>query len=331
VKKTDKILITGGAGFLGINLIRYLLERGYTSITSLDIAVFDYPEKDRIKAIQGDIRDPLVVRHAMAETDLLIHTATTPPRCSEQVIRSTEVEGTGNLLQAALEHQVTRIIYLSSTAVYGIPECYPIYENDPLIGVDPYGQAKIAVEGLCAEYRARGLCIPVLRPKSLIGPEPLEALDLLFSRASQGRGFPVAGSGCNRYQLLDVEDLCQAILLCATLPEDLVNDTFNIGAVEFSTLKEDFQAVLDTAGYGKRIIPLPRCLAVATLRILELLHISPLYKSINEMLGKSSAVSVNKACNQLGFHPAHSNVDALLRTYRWYLENHSTINQAAGA
>lgn len=329
-QNTKNILITGGAGFLGINLIRYLLDRGYTSITSLDIAEFDYPEEDKIRVVQGDIRDSGLVRDLVPGTDWLIHAAAALPLYSEQDIRSTEVQGTRNLLQAALEQRVDRFLYISSTAVYGVPDRYPIYENDPLIGVGAYGQAKIDAEKLCDEFRADGLCIPVIRPKSFIGPERLGAFELLYSWAREGRGFPVVGKGTNRYQLLDVEDLCQAILLCATLPKKQVDDVFNVGAREFTTLKDDFQAVLDAAGHGKRIVPFPRWLAVSGLRMLEVLRLSPLYQWIYETAGKNSAVSIDKACRQLGFEPAYSNIDALLRNYRWYLDNRDGIKEPAG-
>lgn len=329
-KQDTKILVTGGAGFLGINLIRCLLDLGFTSITSLDIADFDYPEKDEIRVIEGDIRDPEIVEAVVPGTNWLVHTAAALPLYSEQDIRSTEVEGTGNLLKAAFKHQVDRFLYISSTAVYGVPDHCPIDETDPLVGVGSYGQAKIDAEHLCEEFRNRGMCIPIIRPKSFIGPERLGAFELLYSWAREGRSFPMVGNGTNRYQLLDVEDLCQAIFLCATLPVDRVNDTFNIGARVFTTLKEDFQAVLDTAGYGKRIVPFPRWIAVAALRVFELLHLSPLYRWIYETAGKDSAVSIDKACKELGFQPIHSNIDALLRNYRWYVENCDDIGKAAG-
>jgi len=327
---TARILITGGAGFLGINLVRYLLEKGYTSITSLDIADFDYPEKDRIEVVRGDIRDPETVDRTVRDADWVLHAAAALPLYSEEDIRSTEVDGTRILLEAADRHRVKRFIFISSTAVYGVPEQCPIDEEAPLVGVGPYGQAKIDAEGLCEDFRKKGLCVPVIRPKSFIGPERLGAFELLYSWAREGKNFPVLGRGTNPYQLLDVEDLCRFILICFTQPEGHVNDTFNIGARRFTSIGEDFQAVLDAAGHGKRIIPFPKGLAVTGLRILELLHLSPLYQWIYETAGKDSSVSIDRARDRLGFEPEFSNKEALLRNYRWYSEHAEEIGKASG-
>lgn len=138
------------------------------------------------------------------------------------------------------------------------------------------------------------------------------------------------GKGNNRYQLLDVEDLCEAIYLCATLETDKVNDTFNIGAKEFTTMKEDYQAVLDHAGRGKKIIPLPENLIISTLRFLEKLKLSPLYKWVYETASKDSFVSIEKAENILGYKPVYSNKDALLRNFKWYLDNIDMIQSSSG-
>jgi nucleoside-diphosphate-sugar epimerase len=75
------------------------------------------------------------------------------------------------------------------------------------------------------EYRAKGLLVPILRPKSFAGPERLGVFDLLYDWALDKRNFPMIGSGKNRYELQDVEDLCQAISLCMTLPAERINDT----------------------------------------------------------------------------------------------------------
>jgi nucleoside-diphosphate-sugar epimerase len=250
---------------------------------------------------------------------LLVHAAAALPLCSEREVFSTEVTGTENLLQEALDADVDRFVFISSTAVYGVPDCCPIVESHERVGVGAYGRAKIAAEDLCAAYRRRGLCVSVLRPKTFVGPERLGAFELLYSWAREGRSFPLIGSGRNRYQLLDVEDLCEAIALCLGLPRERVNDVFNIGAREFGTFKDDFQAVLDAAAKGGRMVSFPRGPAVAALRILERMNLSPVYGWIYETAAKDSCVSIEKAHRMLGFDPRYSNRQALLRNYRWYV------------
>lgn len=325
------ILITGGSGFLGINLARFLLSKGYDNIKVIDLVDFAYPDvAGRIDFLKGDIRNGADVAQAMAGVDQVIHAAAALPLYREADIFSTEVGGTRNLLQEAYNRKIKRFIHISSTAVYGIPDHHPIYEDDRLDGVGPYGQAKILAEDVCCEYRKKGMCIPILRPKSFIGPERLGVFALLFDWASDGRGFPMIGSGKNRYQLLDVEDLCEAIHLCMSLEKDKVNDTFNIGAKEFATMAEDYQAVLDYAGFGKKIVPLPEKFVITALKILEALKLSPLYKWVYETAAKDSFVSIEKAQRILGFQPKYSNKEALIRNYRWYLENIDKIKGQTG-
>jgi len=323
-------LITGGAGFLGINLTRYLLARGH-AVTSLDIAAFDYPDvRDRVRVIRGDIRDRAAVDAAMEGVDIVVHAAAALPLYRKEDIFSTDIDGTRNVVDSAYQHRVDRLIHISSTAVYGIPDHHPLREDDRLDGVGPYGKAKIRAEAICLEYRRKGMCITIIRPKSFVGPERLGVFALLYDWAREGRNFPLIGSGNNRYQLLDVEDLCEAIYLAATGEKAKVNDTFNIGAREFTTMREDYQAVLDAAGFGKRVIPLPAAPVIWTLRFLELLRLSPLYKWVYETAARDSYVSIEKAERILGFRPKYSNKDALLRNYRWYLENLPRFQGNAG-
>ncbi|MDX1991246.1 MAG: NAD-dependent epimerase/dehydratase family protein [bacterium] len=317
---TKTVLITGGAGFLGINLARYLLHRGHR-VVSLDIAPFDYPERSQITEVTGDIRDRKAVDRAMQGVNIVVHTAAALPLYTKEDIFSTDLDGTRNVIDSAFQHGAERFIHISSTAVYGIPDHHPLLEDDRLHGVGPYGEAKIKAEEVCLEYRNKGMCVPIIRPKSFIGPERLGVFALFYDWAKDGHGFPMLGSGDNRYQLLDVEDLCDAIYLCATLDRDRVNDTFNIGAKDFLTMKEDYQAVLDAAGFGKQIRPLPAAPAIMALRVLEALNLSPLYKWVYETASKDSFVSIEKAERVLGYKPKYSNRDALLRNYRWYLDN----------
>jgi len=322
-------LITGGAGFLGINLVRYLLARGH-QVTSIDIALFDYPEKDRVRIVTGDIRDRARVAEAMEGVEIVVHCAAALPLYRKEDIFAVDIDGTRNVVDEAFQRGVRRLIHVSSTAVYGIPDHHPLYETDKLDGVGPYGIAKIEAEQICLEYRAKGMCIPIIRPKSFVGPERLGVFAMLYDWAKDGHNFPMIGSGNNRYQLLDVEDLCEAIYLAATLEPDRANDTFNIGAREFTTMKEDFQAVLDHAGFGKRILGFPSRPVIWTLRLLELLHLSPLYKWVYETACEDSFVSIEKAQRRLGYDPKYSNKQALVRNFQWYLDNLDSFKNASG-
>jgi nucleoside-diphosphate-sugar epimerase len=324
-----RYLITGGAGFLGINLCRYLLERG-ASVRTLDIAPFSYPERSAVDVLDGDVRSGEAVERAMRDVDIVVHAAAALPLAPAAEIISTTVQGTRLLLGSALSHQVQRFIFISSTAVYGIPDHHPLVEGDRLAGVGPYGQSKIDAEALCVKFRERGLTTSVLRPKTFVGPERLGAFELLYDFAYCGKGFPVLGSGNNRYQLLDVDDLCRAIELCATAEKDRVNATFNVGAKDFGTLREAFQAVLDHAGYGGRVISLPAGPAIVLLRVLETLHLSPLYRWIYETADKESFVSIERIERQLGFAPRYSNREALIRNYDWYVKHRQDYRDVAG-
>jgi nucleoside-diphosphate-sugar epimerase len=323
-------MITGGAGFLGINLIRRVLQGG-CEVTSLDIAEFDYPERDLVRVVTGDIRDRSAVDEAMEGADVVVHSAAALPLYAKEDIYSTDIDGTRNVFDSALEAGIRRAVQISSTAVYGIPDHHPLYEDDPLEGVGPYGEAKVEAEEVCKAYREKGMIVPILRPKSFVGPERLGVFAMFYDWARDGRGFPMLGSGKNRYQLLDVEDLCEAIWIVGTDPdEQKVNDTFNIGAKEYTTMREDFQAVLDEAGYGKKIRPFPAGPMIWTLRILEKLHLSPLYKWVYETACEESFVSIEKAEHQLGFTPKYSNKDALVRNYRWYLDHLDEFSNRSG-
>jgi nucleoside-diphosphate-sugar epimerase len=325
-----KFLVTGGSGFLGVNLVRYLLGRGH-EVRSLDLLEFDYPDcKDRVDAIVGDIRDAATADVACRDINIVVHAAAALPLYSPEDIRTTDVDGTRRMLEAAEKSGASRFVMISSTAVYGIPDHHPLHEDDRLVGVGPYGEAKIAAEEVCLEYRKRGMCVPIIRPKSFIGPERLGVFALFYDWAYTGHGFPMIGSGNNRYQLLDVEDLCEAIYLCCTLDRDVVDDTFNIGAEAFTTMREDYQAVLDYAGHGKKIRGFPAAPMIWTLRALEALHLSPLYKWVYETASKDSFVSVDKAKGKLGFLPKYSNKEALVRNYVWYVEHLAEFEGSSG-
>lgn len=170
----------------------------------------------------------------------------------------------------------------------------------------------------------------MLRSKSFVGPERLGVFSLLYGWAKEGRHFPILGRGNNKYQLLDVDDLCEAIFLSMTKDRQTVNDAFNIGAKNFSTIREEYQAVLNKAGFGKKIISIPAGPAVAILKILEFMRLSPLYQWIYETIDRDSFVSIEKPEKKLGDAPKYSNTDALIRNFNWYAEQSDKYKGCAG-
>ena len=324
-----RILVTGGSGFLGINLVRTLLE-GNADVRTLDIAPFDYPEHHSVDAIVGDVRDAAAVERAFEGVDHVVHCAAALPLAPSRDILSTGIDGTRVLLEAVGRHGVSRFVFVSSTAVYGIPDHHPLLEDDALRGVGPYGEAKIAAERLCAEHRAKGACVPVLRPKTFVGPERLGVFEMLYEWAYEGRAFPVLGRGDNLYQLLDVSDLCRVIERCLALEPLRVNDTFNVGAKEFGTMRDNVQVVLDRAGHGRKAVPIPATPAILALRALHAMGLSPLYEWIYETAAQESWVSIERLEAKLGFTPQHSNRSALVANYDWYAAHRDEYRGRSG-
>ena len=316
-----KVLVTGGSGFLGINLIRLLRAKGVEEIRVLDIAPFEYPEANEpwLKFTLGDVRDVPTVERVTEGCDAVVHCAAALPLYSEEDIRTTEVDGCKNVLNAARKFKLNRMVQISSTAVYGVPKKHPIYETDERIGVGPYGEAKIQAEDYCFKAIEEGFPVCIIRPKSFVGPERLGVFALFYDWAYTGHNFPMIGSGNNRYQLMDVDDIDEGIWNALTLPEEQIKGAFNFGAKCFTTMKEDYQAVLDKAGHGKHIIGMPVGLLVFILRVLEFLHLSPLYPWVYATASTDSFVSIEKAEKTLNFHPKYSNKQALIRNYEWYV------------
>ena len=326
---STSLLVTGGTGFLGLHVCEYFADRGW-DVTAFDLKPFK-PEDEiaGVGFVEGDVRDEEAVAAAIAETDAdaIVHTAAALPLWDDDRIRETTIDGTRNVLWAAKDAGVDRVAYISSTAVYGTHDEHPITEESPLDGVGAYGHAKIEAEKICEDFRRMGLCVPVLRPKTFVGPKRLGVFQILFDWIEDGANVPMVGWGNNRYQLLHVRDLVRAIELTLTGDPNEVDDTFNVGADEFGTMKEDFQAPIDYAGTGKRTIGTPAALAVSALRLLERLNLSPLYPWVYETAHEDSYVSVEKL-KSLGWEPEYSNQEALVETYKWYLDNYSGTEEA---
>lgn len=336
-----RVLITGGAGFFGLHMAKRLLMEGH-SVVLLDIAEFDPSEYEtldeplpdgwqgRITFHRGDVRDRAAVDAALKGVDVVIHAAAALPLWNPRDIITTNVDGTRLVLERAQRHKIERVVLVSSTSVYGIPEKHPLYEDDPLDGVGPYGKSKIAAEKFCLSFQRRGLTVPIVRPKTFVGPGRLGVFQILFDWIERGKPIPVIGSGRNRYQLLDVDDLTDAVMRLLTLPAEVVNDIFNIGAERFGTVRDDVQALCDHAGTGAYVLPTPAPLVKGALRTLEVLKLSPLYKWVYGTADKDSFVAIDKAKAKLSWKPRYSNAEALCRTYDWYRAHKDELKNRVG-
>ena len=317
--------ISGGAGFLGLHLARRLVAEGH-QVRTLDVVPLDDAGLEHsVEELRGDIRDPDGVRALVAGADVVVHAAAALPiQASRASIRSVNVGGTENVLHAAHDAGVRRVVFISSTAVYGVPEKHPIEESDPLVGVGAYGESKIDAEGLC---RVAAVETTIIRPKTFIGPERLGVFEILFDWIREGRRIYTLGKGYNHYQLLGVEDLVDAIVRAGHEPK-AARETFNVGATEFGTVRSDLQALIDHAGSSSRLQPIPVKPAELALRGLELMRVSPLAEWHYKTAHKDSFVDVTKAQQLLGWQPRLSNRDALIETYDWYLGNRERVGPA---
>jgi nucleoside-diphosphate-sugar epimerase len=327
----DSVVVTGGTGFLGLHTCQYFADQGW-DVTAFDLKPFnEEDDTERIDFVESDVRDEEDVKAAFeeADADVVVHTAAALPLWDDDEIREVTIDGTRSVLWAAQDLGIERVVYISSTAVYGTHETHPITEESPLDGVGSYGNAKIQAEKVCEDFRRTGMSVPVLRPKTFIGPQRLGVFQVLFNWIEDGANIPMVGWGNNKYQLLHVHDLVRAIELMLTLDESEVNDIFNVGATEYGTMKEDFQAPINEAGTGKRVIGTPAPLTRSALRVLNQLNLSPLYPWVYETAHEDSYVSVEKLCN-LGWEPEYSNQEALVDTYKWYLNNYEDSGGGTG-
>jgi nucleoside-diphosphate-sugar epimerase len=320
--------ISGGAGFLGLHLARRLVQNGH-AVRTLDLVPLDDPELEgAVEEVRGDVRDPAAARRLVESADTLVHAAAALPiRGSREEILSVNVGGTATTLAAAGEAGVRRTIFISSTAVYGVPRVHPIAEDAPLVGVGPYGESKIESERVCAEFARRGLEVVVIRPKTFIGPERLGVFEILFDWIHDGRRIYTLGDGTNRYQLLAVEDLVEAVAL-ASSAAGAAGEAINVGAQSFDTVRADLQALIDHAGSSSRLTAVPARPAEVALRALELARVSPLAEWHYKTAHRDSFVDVTKATRLLAWQARFSNAEALCQTYDWYLAHRDSLGRA---
>lgn len=318
-----RTMVTGGTGFLGCHIARRFLREG-ADVRLADLLPLEEPDLiGRAEAVQADVRDASGMRLACADVDVVVHAAAALPiQGSAAVIEAVNVAGTRNVLEGALAAGVRRVIAISSTALYGIPDVHPLYEDSPVAPLGLYGESKFQLEQACRIYREKGLDVTIVRPKTFIGTGRLGLFQILFDWIQYGKKIPILGRGDNHYQLLAVTDLVDALWRMATL-DAARNELFNVGADRFGTVREDLDALCAHAATGSRLVSVPAGPAQAVLRAMEVLHLSPLVEWHYKTAVKDSFVSVDKAKRLLGWQPGKSNAEVLIETYDWYVAHYA--------
>jgi nucleoside-diphosphate-sugar epimerase len=323
------VLITGGAGFLGCHLARALLQRKYRVIL-YDIIPLD--AKDIIKKvtyIKGDIRDNKMLVKALKDVTFVVHAAAALPiQLTKEAIFSVNIDGTKAVLDSALKSKVKRLVFISSTAVYGIPKHLPEKEDAPIDPIGYYGESKIKGEHMCLEYDKKGLQVNIIRPKTFLGPERLGVFQLWFEAIYTNKPIFLLGKGNNPYQLLAVSDVCSAII--AALETNVHGEIFNIGAEKFETWRKDLEVVISYAKSKSKIIGLPVLPSQIMLGLFEALRLSPIAAWHYKTLPVPSYVSIEKAKKILHWIPQKSNQTLLLESYQWYEKHRDELINKKG-
>lgn len=320
IKMKDKrstILITGGTGFLGVHLARFFLKKKYKVIL-LDTAPQTAKDlKGKVIVIDADIRNYKLLEGAFKNVDYIVHAAAALPiHHDRKYIFDVNVNGTKQVLKAALKNKVKKLLFISSTAMYGVPRTIPEKETDKIYPIGHYGESKAEAEKLCLAYNKKGLPVNILRPKSFLGPERLGVFTIWFEAIFSNRPVFILGKGNNLYQLLEVVDLCRAIE--SALTTTIKGEIFNIGAEKFGTWQQDLGALIKHAGSKSKIITLPVLPAQTALAILEFFNLSPIIAWHYKTFPVDSYVSIVKAQKKLGYKATKSNQDILIESYDWY-------------
>jgi nucleoside-diphosphate-sugar epimerase len=321
-----RILITGGSGYFGSVLARQARAAGDT-VRVLDL---NPPEAElAVEYVAGDIRDRAVVRDACTDVDVVLHNVAQVPLAKDpDLFDSVNVIGTANLLVAARDADVDKVVHTSSSAIFGIPERNPVTEETPPRPLEAYGRAKLQAELLCREAAAGGVDVTIVRPRTILGHGRLGIMAILFEFVADGAPVYVLGPGDNRYQFVHAEDLADACLRAARRPGPAV---YNVGAVEFGTMRETLQALVDHAGTGSRVRSLPVAPARVAMKTLAGRGLVPFAPYHWLLYSESLWFDTTKARAELGWEPRHSNASMVIESYEWFLAHRAELAARTGS
>ncbi len=316
-----KVLITGGSGYFGSILVRKLVERG------CECRIFDLADADdrpkEVEFMQGDIHDFKAVTRACEGIQIIHHNvAQVPLAKNRHLFQSVNIQGTENLLRAAKECGVGKVVHTSSSAVFGVPKSLPVTEEMEPSPAEAYGLAKYEAEKVCRRFSADGLDITIVRPRTILGHGRLGIFQILFEWVSEGRKIPVLGRGDNIYQFVHSDDLAE---VCIRAGERAGSSIYNCGAERYGSMRSMIQALCDHAGTGAGVRSVPMGLATFMMKVTSRLKLSPLSDYHWLMYGRSMYFDGRKIRQELQYECKYSNDEMICDSYDWYLKNKNSI------
>jgi UDP-glucose 4-epimerase len=316
-----QILVTGGAGFIGGHLAEHFVADGH-DVVALDLRLSNYDvslkdhnvEQARAAAdagtgtyefVEGDVRDESLVAEFVAEADYIYHQAARvgvrDSIDAPQEYESVNVEGTINVLEAAVDHDVERVVLASSSSVYGKPEYLPYDEAHPNAPVSPYGVSKLAQEHYARIYHElHDLSTVVLRYFTVYGPRmrPNMAISNFVSRCLNDKPPVIYGSGKQTRDFTYIEDVVDANeTLLRTDAAD--GEVLNIGSTDNITIQELAEYVRDELLPGTELQ----------------------YSDGHDADAKHTHADVTKAREILDYKPSRSIREGVSAYAEWYEEN----------
>jgi dTDP-glucose 4,6-dehydratase len=318
-----KILVTGGAGFIGSNFVEKVFDRHPDDeIVVLDVFTYasnpeNIPERiaksKRFSLVRGNIRDPEVVNALVSKVDAVVHFAAeshvTRSIADDTVFFETDVMGTHTIANAVAKNRsrIEKFVHISTSEVYGTAESAPMTEDHPLNPCTPYAAAKAGADRLVYAYRiCHDIPLVLIRPFNNYGPKQhLEKVVPRFiTQAICDEPLRVHGNGLMTRDWIYVEDTCDAVL--SALNGGVVGDkrlcgqTINLGTGTDTSINDIAEAVVDFLGKPRHLIE----------------HVEARPGQVDRHIS-----STTKSWELLGWKPKTTLFGGLPRTIRWYQEN----------
>lgn len=320
-------VVTGGSGFVGGHIVEHLVSRG-EQVRVLDVAPPELGPKldEQVDDRQTDVRDAQAVREGIQDADYVHHTvALVPLTKAGDTFWDVNVDGTRNVMQAALEADVEGVSHISSSAVYEIDEM-PVTEDTPTDPIGRYGESKLAGDRIVLEYaEERDLPANVIRPRTVLDERRAGIYHILFDWVHHDERVFMLGDGTNEFQLISGRDLARASQAAART--DHRGEVYNVGNLEYGTLDDDLTHLVEYADSSSPITYVPAAPARWSLRVLDKLRLSPLAPWHYETVDRDYYFDISKVQDHLDWTPEDSNADMFERAYDWFLENE--VDEAA--